>query len=142
MKSFILTFVQYACLALMLYFSPWLAKEIYLQITQAIGGIIAIWAIIEMNKSKLNIAPNPRKGSVLIESGPYKLIRHPMYLSLILLFTPLAVSYSDFLFLLIYTAFTINLVFKLLHEESLLKAHFTDYKDYMKRSWRVFPYVY
>ena len=141
-KSIILTIVQYATILALLMLSKWLSDNIYLKLTQALGGVIATWAIFEMNKGKLNISPTPRDNSVLIQSGPYKLIRHPMYSSLILTFTPMIISYYSLTNLIIFVVFIINLILKMYFEESLLKQHFTDYKQYMKKSWRLFPYIF
>jgi len=142
LKSTILTIGQYSTLTYLMIFSKWISPNYYLSIIQIIGFIVAAWAIWEMNKSKLNISPTPRSGSRLIQSGPYKLIRHPMYLSLILTLTPAMISYYKPLHLYIYIAFLINLVFKMFFEESLLKEYFVDYKAYMKKSWRLFPYFF
>jgi len=141
-KSIILTIGQYSTLTYLMIFSKWISPNYYLSIIQIIGFIVAAWAIWEMNKSKLNISPIPRFGSKLIQSGPYKLIRHPMYLSLILTLTPAMISYYKPLHLAIYIVFLINLVFKMFFEESLLKEYFVDYKMYMKKSWRLFPYFF
>ena len=82
------------------------------------------------------------KNSILIESGPYKLIRHPMYLSLLLSLIPMIISYYSLINLGVFIIFFINLIMKMLFEESLLKVHFAGYKDYMTNTWRLFPYVY
>jgi len=140
--SLILTFGQYSTLIYLIIFSKWISPNYYLAAIQIIGFIIAAWAIWEMNKSKLNITPTPRSGASLIQSGPYKLIRHPMYLSLILTLTPAIISYFKTLHLIIFIFFLINLGFKMFFEESLLKEHFTDYKNYMQKSWRLFPYIF
>jgi len=141
-KSAILTFGQYSTLIYLMIFSKWISPNYYLATIQVIGFIVAAWAIWEMNKSKINIAPTPRSGSRLIQSGPYKLVRHPMYLSLILTLTPAMISYYKPLHLAIFIVFLINLVFKMFFEEGLLKEYFSDYKDYMKKSWRLFPFVF
>ena len=142
MKSLLLTLIQYLCLVSMLYFFPWFSNNAFLLIIQIIGFGIALWSILEMKHSRLNISPTPLKNAILITSGPYKYIRHPMYLSLILAFTPLLITYFSSYFLIIFIVFIVNLVFKFLYEESLLIDHFSDYKDYMKKSWRILPYVF
>ena len=138
----ILTIIQYFGFAIYLYLSPWWSAGLILQSIEIVGIILAVWAVLEMNKSKINIAPQPRKNSSLVTSGPYAYIRHPMYTSIIVAVTPLIISYWDvgmFAFLMfLYT----NLIFKLLFEESLLKEHFTDYKTYMKNSWRIIPGIF
>ena len=141
-KSIILTVIQYVTLAIILFRITWISTNILLMIIQIIGFIVAAWAIIEMRKSKINIAPTPRKNAILVTSGPYKLVRHPMYLSLILSLTPIMISYYNQTTIIIFAVFAINLILKMLFEESLLKKHFNAYISYMKHSWRLFPYIY
>jgi len=142
-KSTILTVVQYVTLTTIMYRSTWISTNIPLMIIQIIGFIVAAWAILEMNKGKINIAPTPRKNATLITSGPYKLIRHPMYLSLILTLTPAMISYYNQTTIIIFAVFSVNLILKMLFEEGLLKSFFgNDYKEYTKHSWRLFPFIF
>ena len=141
--SGLLTFGQYSTLIFLLYYLKWLSPNIFLSLIQLSGFIIALWAIIEMNKSRLNIAPTPRKGAVLIKTGPYKIIRHPMYLSLILTLTPALISDFSILKLTIFIVFLVNLIIKMLFEESLLVKFFgNEYQEYMKSSWRLLPFIF
>jgi len=119
-----------------------MAKGIIWQIIEIIGIIIGVWAIVVMQSSKINIAPVPRANAHLITRGPYRLIRHPMYLAIILTLTPLIISYYDPGRALILVVLFVNLIFKLLFEEELLKEYFDAYEEYMKKSWRLFPWLF
>ncbi len=140
--NFIVTFVQYSGFAVFLFWSPVIAKGILWQIIELLGIILAVWAIAVMKKSKINIAPQPRNSAILVREGPYAIIRHPMYTSIVLAITPLIITHWDiyrFIFLMFLYA---NLIVKLLFEESLLLQYFDDYNDYKKHSWRIIPYVF
>jgi len=138
----ILTLIQYLGFAIYLYLSPWKAEGIFLQIIELLGIILAVWAVVEMQKSKINIAPQPRKNASLVISGPYAIIRHPMYTSIIIAVTPLIISHWDLNMFLFLIFLYLNLIFKLLFEESLLKEYFTGYKEYMTKSWRIIPGIF
>ncbi len=142
LKSTLLTLVQYASLLTLFILLPWEAKNTILLIIQVAGIILGFWAIIVMSRSKLNITPMPREGSVLVSSGPYHLIRHPMYLALMLYFYPLVVPQSNPLVWSIFIIFNINLILKLLFEENLLNEKFPGYKDYSHHSWKLIPWVF
>ena len=141
-KSLILTFIQYTGIILLMWFMPWFAKSPLLLFVQIFGILIALWALFIMNKSKLNITPTPKKDAILIDYGIYKYIRHPMYLSLLLIFTPVLIENFNFVNITIYFIFTINLILKMLYEESLLKLYFKGYSEYMKKTKRLIPFIF
>jgi len=140
--NFILTFIQYIGFAIFITISPTIAEGLIWQLIELLGILLAIWAIYVMRKSKINIAPQPRKNAVLVSNGPYRIIRHPMYTSIVVAITPVIISHwnaNRFFFLMF---LYVNLILKLLFEESLLKKHFTGYTNYSKKTWRIFPYIF
>lgn len=141
-KSTILTFVQYLLLFLLLWLNPWFSKNLFLLIIQIFGIGIGFWAIFDMSRSKLNITPLPRDNAVLISSGLYRLIRHPMYLGLIFFFTPMIISNPDTISIAFYSTFLINLLLKLLFEENVLTRRLAGYSDYKTKTWRLIPFVF
>jgi len=140
--NLILTFIQYLGFGIFLYMSPWMADGFILQFLEFSGIALAVWALLTMSKSKMNIAPQPLKEATLITSGPYAIIRHPMYTSIISAITPLIISHWDAARFTLLMFLYLNLILKLLFEESLLRSHFDRYEEYMKRSWRIIPKVF
>ena len=140
--NLILTLVQYTTLTAFLILTSYIAKGIIWMLMELLGIIVGVWAIVVMQRSKINIAPAPRANAFLVEKGPYKIIRHPMYLAIILSLTPLIVSHYDSARMIILGVLYINLLFKLLFEEGLLKVYFEGYTEYMKRTWRLIPWVF
>ncbi len=83
------------------------------------------------------------KGQKVISSGPYSIIRHPMYLGTIFLYgaTPLALgSYWAFpLFALMLPL----LIIRIISEEELLRRELKGYAAYCKKvRYRLVPYVW
>ncbi len=83
------------------------------------------------------------KGQKVISTGPYSVIRHPMYFGMIFMYlaTPIALgSYVAFpVFLLVLPM----LVFRILNEEEVLGRELPGYKEYCKRvRYRLIPFVW
>lgn len=48
------------------------------------GGALGLWSVLANRPGNFNIRPVPRAGGRLVEHGPYRWIRHPMYSALAL----------------------------------------------------------
>jgi protein-S-isoprenylcysteine O-methyltransferase Ste14 len=142
LNPMILTFVQYVSLIWLLAFNKWFSDNIPMLIIQIMGIIVGFWAIYEMRRSRLNITPTPLSGASLVRSGPYKMVRHPMYLSLILVFVPMLIFNLNLWSVIVFLVFFVNLILKMFYEEKLLLVFFDGYKSYSEKSWRLIPFVY
>ena len=142
MRSVLLTSVQFICMGILLYGNSLFADQPVLAGLQAAGLLLGTWAILVMSRSRLNVTPVPLKGAVLITSGPYKLIRHPMYTAVLLVFLPLVLSHPNTMNIIVFTILAVNLYFKLNYEEMLLLERFEGYDELMRRTWRLLPYIY
>ena len=107
------------------------------------GIVIGIWALTVMGIGNINISPLVKQGAVLVTRGPYRLIRHPMYLAVLLVIWPLLII-DHFSLLRITAGFvlTTDLIIKMLFEEGLLKKQFAEYKAYMKTTKRLIPVIF
>ena len=141
-KSGILTAIQYITLGVLLFLNDWWAMNPWLFGFHIAGVILGLWAILEMRKSRLNITPLPLNDSVLITTGPYRLLRHPMYLALILVLYPMILPDHYLFSTLVLGVFTVNLILKLLFEERLLQERYTRYGTYKQNTWRLMPWVF
>lgn len=116
--------------------------DIYIFILQAIAFVVGAWAIIAMKLHTVTILPSVKQGGQLCTSGPYRLIRHPMYTAvLLLLFALLLNDYSP-IRLVVFVLVFVNLLVKMNVEEKILMAHYTDYEDYISVTKRIIPFVY
>ena len=81
-------------------------------------------------------------GQTVISTGPYRLVRHPMYsaISLMLLATPLALG--SYVAVPLFVMLIPLLVFRLLNEEKLLRQNLPGYAEYCSQTrFRLVPFV-
>jgi protein-S-isoprenylcysteine O-methyltransferase Ste14 len=79
----------------------------------------------------------------LITSGVYRLIRHPRYLGVIALSTGVSCVFRSWIGLLTSLFFVAVLIFRIKDEEATMHKEFgVQWEAYVKRSWRLIPYIY
>jgi protein-S-isoprenylcysteine O-methyltransferase Ste14 len=84
------------------------------------------------------------EGQKVIDSGPYAVVRHPMYLGSIVLytFTPLALG-SYWALLPVCLIIPILTILRIPNEEEVLKRELPGYEEYMQRvKYRILPGVW
>jgi protein-S-isoprenylcysteine O-methyltransferase Ste14 len=141
-KSLLFVVLQFACLGLIVVTGPLIPSNAVLLAVELLGIGLGIWAILVMRIGNFNITPDPLDHSQLVTSGPYRLIRHPMYLAILLTTLPLIIySFSAFR-LTIWLILFLDLMLKLNFEESLIAAKLVSYDKYTERSHRLIPYIY
>ncbi len=96
------------------------------------GYLITLWVMKENSFASRTV--QVEEGQRVISTGPYRLVRHPMYFGavLMLLFTPLALGSWWALpgFLLVIPL----IVLRLLNEEEMLRRDLPGYSDYCLRT--------
>lgn len=141
-KASILVSVQLVCFVGILLSGNLLAKQLWLLAIQVFGLLFAFWSIWSIRPNRLSVSPLVQDELILIKRGPYKFIRHPMYLSIFIVFVPLLIDEFSYLRLAILIVLFINQVIKLHFEESLLSERFPEYQEYKKKSWRLLPLIF
>lgn len=99
-----------------------------------------VWALRVLGKNWAPSLSGVRKDTFLVTTGPYAIVRHPIYLGVFVLLAALALLAANFLILLPTVALLTLLYVQLPDEESMLIDRFGDqYREYMKRTPRFVP---
>lgn len=117
-------------------FSTWSAAVL---LAGGAGAGIAGVAALKGNRTPF---PRPRAGSQLITGGIYRFVRHPLYLSLMLLATGWALLWQSPAGGLLAVLQAVFFDAKARCEERFLTAQFPDYAGYAQRTARFFPGLY
>ena len=106
------------------------------------GFALLQWAQVTLANSWSD-TPRMLKEQSLITSGPYRLIRHPIYTAFILILSSTLFISSNWLIGLGWSGMTIlETVSRIGFEESLMIEYFGDqYRDYMKKTGLLLPKV-
>jgi protein-S-isoprenylcysteine O-methyltransferase Ste14 len=103
-----------------------------------IGTGFAICALLVLGRS-ISLLPEAR---LLVTSGPYALVRHPLYLGEIVAITGVALQYLSVWALLLLGLVCAFQLQRIKYEELVLSKMFPEYADYMARTARLVPGVY
>jgi protein-S-isoprenylcysteine O-methyltransferase Ste14 len=102
--------------------------------------ILGIWTF-QAKKFSISAFPEPTINMKLITKGPYKYIRHPMYLAVLLATLGWVVG-DGVTASLAWLLLLVVLNVKIHLEEKLLESEFKSYKKYQDVTWRLIPYIY
>ncbi|MGE5314801.1 MAG: methyltransferase family protein [Acidobacteriota bacterium] len=106
------------------------------------AGIIFIAAGLWALRAQLTPLPYPRENSVLIETGPYAIVRHPVYTGGIFMAFGWGLVLHGVLTLLYSLMLLVFLDVKSRREEHWLCERFPAYDAYQKRTRRLIPFLY
>lgn len=107
----------------------------------AAAAALAAWTLAHNRLGNFNIHPAPKKGGVLITSGPYRTMRHPMYTSVLLGAASLAWISGLALGWFEWLALALVLFAKTLLEERWIKEIHPDYQAYALHTRRFVPWL-
>jgi len=105
------------------------------------GGAFAVWAARTLGRS-LTPFPRPVDVGSLVERGPFRIVRHPIYTGGMMLFAGLSLAAGP-VPLALTGALAVLWGLKARVEERHLQVRFPAYAGYAKRvRWRLVPRVY
>jgi protein-S-isoprenylcysteine O-methyltransferase Ste14 len=103
-----------------------------------VGNGFAVYVLTYLGRS-FSILPESRR---LVTSGPYQVVRHPLYLAEAVATLGVFVEFlSPLALLLLVAQFSMQMV-RMCYEENVLRETFPEYNMYSRNSWRLIPMVY
>lgn len=102
---------------------------------------ITIRSIIVMPLGTFNIRPTLKTGAKLVISGPYRYIRHPIYVGVLLFCAGLVATSWNGPRIGLLTALFLVLYVKASIEEKILLSSFPDYQKLKEKTGMFFPWL-
>jgi protein-S-isoprenylcysteine O-methyltransferase Ste14 len=105
------------------------------------GGALAVVGTLRLGRN-LSALPYPVDGAPLVETGPYAIVRNPIYSGLILASFGWGLFVNGWLTLLYAAALFVFFDIKARREERWLCERHPEYGDYQKRVKKLVPWLY
>ncbi len=158
---------QFLLVGFLIFGQPSPRQSLWTGLLFGCGIAIGLWAIISMGRGNLtarpkavgesklswplnassrvlrwapHVSPAVRDHANLVECGPYRWVRHPMYTALLLFALSYVLADISPRSLQLWFGLLLVLVVKSCYEESLLAERFPRYTEYKKRTWRFMPF--
>lgn len=107
-----------------------------------LGGYLIIFLVFRQNSYASRIVEIDSEQKV-ITTGLYSLIRHPMYLGVLIMYLPTPLALGSYWGLIPMALLPVSLAMRILNEEKVLSENLEGYKEYCtKTRYRLIPYIW
>ncbi|MDR6121121.1 protein-S-isoprenylcysteine O-methyltransferase Ste14 [Bacillus sp. SLBN-46] len=108
-----------------------------------IGVVIRLWAVVTLGRH-FSLVVSVESEQKIIQSGPYRAVRHPSYTGALLVFIGIGLAFNTWVGSVIMLAFFIVVFgYRMSIEEKALKAGFPEeYPRYIQKTSKLIPFVW
>jgi len=107
-----------------------------------LGGYLSSFWVMAVNRfasSTIQVEP----GQTVVSGGPYALVRHPMYFSMVVMWLATSIALGSYVSLAFFALLVPFIVWRLLNEEKVLRQDLPGYDAYCQKTrFRLVPYVW
>jgi protein-S-isoprenylcysteine O-methyltransferase Ste14 len=106
------------------------------------GLALAFWARATLGRNWSGTIQF-KQDHTLVQTGPYAVVRHPIYTAILLMFVGTALAYGTLAAVVAVPLAVVSFIVKARREEELMQQHFPDdYAAYRKRTRMIVPLVF
>lgn len=106
------------------------------------SGYVIIFLVFRENSYASRIVEIDKEQKV-ITTGLYSVVRHPMYLGVLVMYLPTPLALGSYWGLIPMAFLPVALVFRILNEEKVLKENLEGYKEYCQKTrYRLIPHIW
>lgn len=112
------------------------------------GGVLFIMGTVIRTKAHLDLGKafsvsiDRRENQHLVKIGLYRMIRHPLYLAILLILVAAPLCLADTLTWLATCLGIAGILIRIRIEERFLLMEYPDYSEYLKKTWKLIPWIY
>lgn len=105
-------------------------------------GYLIVFFVFKQNSYASRII-EVEKNQKVISNGLYRIVRHPMYIGVLMMFIPTPVALGSYWGLIPMATILFALVLRILNEEDVLCKDLPGYKEYCQKTrYRLIPYIW
>ena len=137
----LLVFVQFTLMGLIALLSNGFFVSLLSILIFTLGVGLGTWALLYNKIGNFNIQPKMKVNSILVTTGIYAFVRHPMYLSVIVMSFSFLFSSGTLFQILLFITLVGVLFLKAKREESLWMEKSDEYEAYRARTKLFLPFI-
>ncbi|MCK4818184.1 isoprenylcysteine carboxylmethyltransferase family protein [bacterium] len=123
----------------------WSNVPTYIVITAdfiVLSGYLIIFFVFKQNSYASRII-EVNENQQVISTGLYGVVRHPMYLGVLIMFLPTPIALGSYWALIPFAVLPVSLVLRILNEEKVLSDNLQGYKEYCQKTrFRLIPFIW
>jgi protein-S-isoprenylcysteine O-methyltransferase Ste14 len=108
---------------------------------QILAVLLMLWARLTFGTRSFHAAADPTEGG-LVTTGPYRLLRHPIYAAVLLFLVAGVASHRSLPGAACLLVAVLGTALRIGAEERLMTLRYPEYKTYAKRTRRLIPFVF
>ena len=139
--SYTLVSLQFLLIGALLLFGTSIFSSVLAILIFIGGAVMGMYALFYNNLKNINIIPEIKEDAVLITTGAYAYIRHPMYFSVLIMMLGVVVADVNMISMGLYLLLIIILLLKAHKEEKLWMEKSEAYRAYRQRTKSIIPFI-
>lgn len=109
----------------------------------ASGNVFVVWTMIANPFAEKTVRVQTERGHHVVTTGPYAIVRHPMYLGVVLMFIAVPLVLGSVWTFAPVAGMALLLMIRSVLEERLLRQDLPGYLEYMGETrWRIIPWIW
>jgi protein-S-isoprenylcysteine O-methyltransferase Ste14 len=105
-------------------------------------GYLIIFIVFRQNSYASRVIEVDEEQEV-ISTGLYGIVRHPMYVGVLIMYTPTSIALGSYWGLIPFALLPVSLALRILNEEKVLKENLKGYTEYCQKTrYRLIPYIW
>jgi protein-S-isoprenylcysteine O-methyltransferase Ste14 len=106
----------------------------------ALAMLLIGWVLAVNPYAETSVRIQTERGHTVVTSGPYRMVRHPMYVGAVLMYLGMPLVWGSVAALLLGGLIAVLLIWRTAREDHMLRRELSGYEEYTRRNrYRLFP---